>query len=221
MQDRAPLSFPVGASAHTRAHGESGRGPVTADSVVRLCQVLYVVLVVGLLVGGGVLGFMGLSRAGALTPLGIPAAPPAPGAVPAAAAPAGSGAASDIYWIVLAVSMVGTVAVCVGAGWWLKQQAAVQWSSRADDDAATARVYHGFMQRAFVRAAAVEGPGLAGAAFALITGNGLLLLATAASAVTMAALFPTGARMDRWIEEVTGGEGADADEAGEEGQGNV
>jgi len=124
----------------------------------------------------------------------------------------------DTYWIVLGVATVASITIAVGAGWWLKQQATGQWASRADDDAAMARVQQGFLQRAVVRAAAVEGPGLAGAAFAYSTGNGLLLLATAASAVTTAALFPTRGRMDRWIEEVTGAVGLP--EPGEEGQGN-
>lgn len=169
---------------------------MTAESVVRYCQVICIAMLVGLLTGGGVLGFMGLTRAGALTASPPPNVQPSP---PAAATP------TDIFpWTLLVIAVAGVV-VAVLAGVLLLRQARAQWAARADDEAAMARVYRGFTTRCMVRAAALEAPGLMGAALTLLSGNWLMLLATLGSVIALTVLFPTPGRMDRWVEDVTGG----------------
>jgi hypothetical protein len=162
---------------------------------MRGAQIISVGLLIGLLLGSGVMGFMGLTRAGNA---------PAPGGV-VPSGPAGSPPASSdpFVWLVIATGVCGLVLVMLLPGL-LAKQARKLWEARADDEMAMRRVYQGFMSVSILQAALLEGPGLLGAVATMLTGNALLLLAPGLAVVFLAALFPRRSRFDRWVEEVTG-----------------
>lgn len=152
-----------------------------------------VALIIGLLMAGGVMGFMGLSKAGGA------------GATPGGAAPAGgASAASDPFvWLTIGTGFVSLLIVMLLPGLMAKQ-ARKKWEARADDEMAMRWVYQGFVNLSILQAALLEGPGLLGAVATMLTGNTLLLLAPGLSVLFLAALFPRRSRFDRWLEEVTG-----------------
>ncbi|MFT3684243.1 MAG: hypothetical protein QM783_04840 [Phycisphaerales bacterium] len=168
-------------------------GPATPDAALRRAQGVFLALTIGLLLGGGMLAFLGLSRAGAV--------PLQPAPTPAAG---GNGTGVDIFPVIVPIIGAIGLAVVVLAPRWMLRAAQTQWESRADDDAALTRVYGGFITLSTLQAAMLEGPGLLGAAAANITGNWLYLAAPLAAVVFLALLFPRTSRIHRWIDEVTG-----------------
>lgn len=158
-------------------------------------------LAITLLLGGGVVAFLGLSRAGAGASAGA-------GGLGGATVPGGFIATRsiglDAFPIVVPVVGAACLAAVVLIPPFMVRSAQRRWESRADDDAATRRVYGGFVQLSVVQAALLEGPGLLGAVATYLTGNGFYLGAPLAAVVCLAVLFPRAARVARWIDEVTG-----------------
>jgi hypothetical protein len=146
-------------------------------------------LVIGLLLGGGLLAFLGLSRAGA---------------APVQPAPQPFPAGFDIFQFAVPILGALALAVVILAPSWLLRAAQTRWEARADDDAAMKRVYGGFIVLSTIQAAMLEGAGLFGAAAANITGNALYLIAPLVAVIFLTILFPRTARISRWIDEVTG-----------------
>lgn len=185
-----PASTPSGdAAAAKRAEVAGHRGPPqTAEAALRSSQLVIMVLIIGLLIGGGALGFLGLTRAGA------------------AGGTAARGSSGDVLTIVVVVSAVLALAIAALGPKLMLRGAQRRFESRSDDDAAMRRAYQEFMSASVLRGAALELPGLLGAVATMLTGNWLMLLATLGSVVALAATFPRGALIERWLDEVTGGE---------------
>ncbi|MDP1662315.1 MAG: hypothetical protein Q8L55_10415 [Phycisphaerales bacterium] len=163
--------------------------PRSAEVALRSSQLVSLVLVIGLLIGGGTLGFLGLTR------------------TDAAAQPTGTSSEGLSAMLAVAVPALGVAALVVVfvAPMVMARAARKRWESRADDEAAMGRVYQGFVSMSVVQGAALEGPGFLGAVSTYLTGNWMLLLATLGSVVALAVLFPRAARIESWIDEVTGG----------------
>lgn len=194
MTDPArPHPSSTATSKRSPAHREP---PRSAEVALRSCQLVSLVLVIGLLIGGGVLGFLGLSRTSAA-------------ALPAGVAAGGSegsgGGVSGLLAIAVPALGAAALVVVLVAPIVMARAARRRWESRADDEAAMGRVYQGFVSLSVVQGAALEGPGFLGAVSTYLTGNWMLLLATLGSVVALAVLFPRAARIERWIDEVTGG----------------
>jgi hypothetical protein len=174
---------------------------LTAELAVRQSQIITLAMIIGLLLGGGTLGFMGLKTLGGLSGTPAPSTPPLPPPLPAAP---GAATLTEIFSIAVPVLWVVMLAIVVLVPGFLARSARKRWEARADDDAAMRRVYLGFSTMSILHAAMMEGPGLFGAVATLLTGNALFLLAPLASVIVLTALFPRASRMNRWIEEATG-----------------
>lgn len=176
---------------------------LTAELAVRQSQIITLTMIIGLLLGGGTLGFMGLKTLGGG---GLSGGTPAPSTPSLPPPPAAQGAATltDIFSIAVPVLWVAMLAVVVLAPGFMARSARKRWEARADDDAAMRRVYQGFSIMSILQAAMMEGPGLFGAVATLLTGNALFLLAPLGSVIVLATIFPRASRMNRWIEEATG-----------------
>lgn len=180
------------AAGRPPAHPEP---PRTAEVALRSSQLVSLILIIGLLLGGGSLGFLGLTRTEAAVPVSQPAGGGGVG---------GEGASGALTIAVPALSAAALVIVFV-LPLVMVRAARRRWESRADDEAAMRRVYQGFVSLSVLQGAALEGPGFLGAVSTYLTGNWLLLLATLGSVMALALLFPRAARIERWIDEVTGG----------------
>lgn len=176
--------------------------PRTAEAALRSSQLVSMVLIIGVLIGGGGLGFLGLKRAGApvVQPTGNTGM---------------SGANGDAYTVVVLIAAALALAVAYWGPGLVMRGSQRRFESRADDEAAMARVFQGFMTASVLRGAALELPGVLGAFATMLTGNWLMLLATVGSVVALAVTFPRSASIERWIDEVTGGAAENDDDSPE------
>lgn len=171
-----------------------------ADAALRQSQIITLALIIGLLLGSGVLGFMGLTNAGsASTAPSTPTYQP-----PLPAVPSSQSSLTDVFAVMVPSVWVVMLCVVVFIPGFMARSTRTLWEARADDEAAMGKVYQGFVKLSIIHAALMEGPGLLGAVAALLTGNALMLLAPLASVVVLALLFPRTSRLNRWVEEATG-----------------
>lgn len=166
--------------------------PRTPEAALRSAQAVSVMLAFMLLLGGGLMAFWGMTRA-STEPSSFPPPPPPP-------ATTGTDIFPVMVPVVGAVCLAGVV-VIPGV---MVRAAQKRWEARADDEAAHHRVYSDFVSLSVLQAALLEGPGLMGSTVTYLTGNGFYLIAPAAAVVFLGVLFPRTARMERWIDEVTG-----------------
>lgn len=194
----------------------------TPESVLKSVQLVVLALIAGLMMAAGVMGFLGLSRAGGYGNGGtapLPMQPqPAPGAPTGSPAPLLPTQSTDPLSNVLAWAVPGlfVLSVCsaFAAGPLLKKQAARVWEARADDEAATVRAVQSFSALTVMRSAFFEGPGLFGAVAVMLTGNAFFLIAPAVCVLLLALGFPTGGRLQGWLDDVAGGPATSTDPYG-------
>src|SRR6185295_67931 len=109
-----------------------------------------VMLAIGLLLGGGLMAFMGMTRANG-APASFPPPPP----------PATTGV--DIFPVMVPIVGVTCLAGVVILPVMMVRAAQKRWEARADDETARHRVYSDFVSLSVLQAALLEGPGLMGA----------------------------------------------------------
>lgn len=101
----------------------------------------------------------------------------------------------------LLAGMVGFIAVGVTA----RTRARRAWQDRADDEQGAHAVGSVLLNTTIIRAALVEGPGLFGCVYTLITGNLAGLAAAAVAVAFLVSLVPVRSRSRSLLEHATGG----------------
>lgn len=136
-----------------------------------------------------------------IAPGGAPASP-----APAAPVPAGGGAPlNDILLIAVAALLLAGIVGYLVLGATAATRARRAWQDRADEEQGREAVGSVLLTTTIARAALVEGPGLFGCVYAMLTGNPAGVVAACIAIGLLSALLPVRSRYRRLLEHATAG----------------